>query len=290
MLKIRFGMEFEFVNFSQSGRRFDPNIYYLPKGWLHTREYYTGMQEIMSAPLNWNYQNFMKTIRRAIATMKKISSDNSAIIPLYSCPMDLNYGVIFNGVHVHLNILKDGKNLFNDIVDFSSSYQLKAIELLKEMKMWSLRKEISHHIHGAICGSDYNFKLNPKFKPLFISPRRNRKPKTVEIRVFDLDDILNPNKMFEYINRIIDMILENMDSGMVSTNYKYNIYRLKEIEYLSKKWVNGDDDISYNSYIVYLLNIHYDYSYKKSFGFVNGKLSEIKRKKSKILEFAYNNY
>jgi len=222
-ITVNFGMEFEFMSYKDN-YKFDPTIYSLPNNWLHCKEYYVGMQEFITNPKKFTKRNFLKNLRDFIKTVKKVSKDNSCKIPLHSV-LDIRYeGIISNGIHIHFSFYDNETNLLKGIDNVSTSVLIMAISKLLKYNLIGIRSLYSHHIYGYLVESNYSFKYNQRFMPVIISPKKDRKPKTIEIRLFDLETILQPNELYKCIKEIKNELLRwVVMSEFYYFNSKYNI-------------------------------------------------------------------
>ena len=278
---ISYGMEFEFFSYKR-GELYDPTIYYLPPKWLHAREYYFGMQEIMSRPYKLSLSSLRRTCRTALETMRRISEDNESTLLLYSHLISKSYGIVSNGVHVHLHITKEEGNALTNWTYLPTSVQIRTFNIIEKIFECSVRKLISHHIHGALCSSSYSFKSRSKFVPVFISPRKDRKPKTLEIRIFDLEDILTPKKLYRAIIEIAEMVLEYLETGNEPSSSGYYTGRIREIEDLAENYYNGYD-IYQTEFLEHVAECYMNQNIGKIFK--EGELKETYRKENNILEY-----
>lgn len=291
--KVRFGMEFEFMNYTEEGYTIDPTIYTLPKDWLHSREYYHGMQEIMSRPYNLMYKNYIKVIRNAVKTIKRVSYDNNCGIPLYSKMMIMYNGIISNGVHIHLSIYnKKGKNiLYNDRVrSFTKWLSAKLLNELHKRGMISLRSGYSHHIFGGIRISEYSFKQNSRFMPVIISPKKNRKPKTLELRVFDLEHLLKPKEIWEILKIITKDVIRIYKGDTIEAIPNGYLHQDDSLEKILNIYANGYDLKDYEDELdwAYLQMFTVKYSKwlkTKKYMFKNGKLQPFFEKRISNFEY-----
>ena len=286
---ITFGMEFEFFS-RKSGELYDPTIYYLPSRWLHAREYYFGMQEIMSNPRKFSLRNLRAVIKSALETLRRISEDNECEIPLYSYLLDKSYGIVSNGIHIHFAIYdKERKNILYSISSLPSSFVRMAMNIIGEKFDCSIRKLISHHLYGAVFPSEYNFKSHSKFIPVYLSPRKDRKPKTLEIRMFDLEDLFTPKKIFDSSVYILENVIHYIETGEYEKNELPYPYRIRDIEELIKEY-EGEEESHYSiDFLQHVAKCYMDWR-KEGRYFINGEKYVKPKYRSKYLEYFIEEY
>ena len=213
---IGVGMELELFLFHKDGYGFylDNDIWNsditLEKFSLE-REYYCGMVEMKffnqrKQKLNQIFKNIDIGIENKLYSIKKFYPN--IVIPYKSLYFLKYNGIISNGVHVHIE-------LPNKYIDspFKRVYSklLSAYVFKEKMKVSpSLRFLYSHHLWGRWIPSNYSFKMKNKFSPVYFSPSKVGKPLTVEIRAFDVEDLVDSSNrkwVFKIIKKIISFIM-----------------------------------------------------------------------------------
>jgi len=305
-IKVRFGIEFEFWNYKDGGL-YDPEIIKLPSKWLHCREWYYGEHEIMTNPVLLRETNFIKKFETALEVLRTISYENKCMVSLTSEPYTKYETIGSNGIHIHLSFFKkDGNrnvNLLRDNwpINFAvdNGYLDKVLFSLmeKEGLIYSPRVGMSHHIWGYRMSSSYDFKSNPKYQPIIISPSKNRKPRTLEIRVFDLDLIFKPKVVYKIVKSIAKEVLKINSSEYMEycerLLKKYEIGTKNPMRFnlgLLEKAFNEND-----AYIVesgdqwdYYYECCKEYTKKEKPVFIDGVLTSKPARVSELMRFILN--
>jgi len=246
---VKFGLEIEFLNYDYDNYLYDPTVYDLFEGWLHTREYYQGMQEIISPPFKFNKKNVYQAIREGMRIIKRTSYESGCKSLLYSKPIYKYDGVISAGVHIHLSFSKKEGNMIGKLYSYIPTEAMyRIIKEYEQIFGWGIRSKLSHHIWGALRSYNYSFKQKDRFLPVALSPRKARKPLTVEIRLLDLEDILKPAKVYRFLKNSIEILRTNLD---VKNHIKYNdklykdyVFPYNNIDSEDEGYENVDDIIS----------------------------------------------
>jgi len=96
-------------------------------------------------------------------------------IYLSSYPMYNYKGLVFNGLHLHIN---------KDSVEIPVHKLRPLVAFFKKMLNDDARFYFSHHIWGAFRPSEYGFKSKARFSPCVLTTHN-----TIELRTFSFDDI-----------------------------------------------------------------------------------------------------
>ena len=189
---------------------------------LEPEWYYNEAELLTAEPKKLTYSNFLKMRNRFLDALQFISKEKNLVIPCSSICWLVNESIVSTGIHIHVSMKGltkylrefDTQSIFalyneNDC-DYSLSVSLKtflsALATFYKIKLNpSYRFLFSHHIWGNYRDYGYNYKRKRKFSPVNLSKPRGDKPWTIEIRVFDIEDLIHyPEQVYSIIEQIVD--------------------------------------------------------------------------------------
>ena len=147
------------------------------------REYYNHIIELKFF-FQESGRGMVRRIKEKIKKLAQILGNEEGVeIPFKSFLYPISRGIIANGIHIHIDAKVFDETELN--VD-----DLEAILVYhKFLKNPSIRFLFSHHIWGAVRYYSRDWKRKPRYRPLCYSPARDDKGETVEVRIYDLEDL-----------------------------------------------------------------------------------------------------